>query len=95
MVPAYAGRYLVPEVDGFKGDQKWGTGQPTNEVFSDDLGPAEDIGPGRAKPSSNLTERDQVILLANTAFRLSASGRLTEALEPIREAVVWVNKLEE
>jgi hypothetical protein len=44
-------------------------------------------------PSPGLRERDQAILLGNTAFRLRAVGRLIESLEPLRESVVRIQAL--
>jgi len=46
-------------------------------------------------PCRNITERDQVILLGNSATYLSSLGRLTEALEPMRVAVQRMAALEE
>jgi tetratricopeptide (TPR) repeat protein len=40
-----------------------------------------------AKPSRNLHEFDQALVLANAAFRLRALGRLTEAVEPMAEGL--------
>lgn len=45
------------------------------------------------KPFTSLPEFEQASLLNNAAFRLRASGRLTEALEPIRYAIRFVERL--
>lgn len=46
-------------------------------------------------PSPRLREHDQAVLLANTAYRLYAVGRLTECLEPMTESLARMKNLEE
>jgi len=48
-----------------------------------------------SKPSRNLKKRTQAILLNNTAVRLRALGRLTEAIEPMRAGLEAAKRIED